>query len=618
MTQTENTPARRPAFSELPLRKGDPSYSAWGLWGLDDQLGTLNLITPSVVKNASSEIKDGLRFSLNWSLSEPKTPGFRRHEFAYEHSIVGPGNVLDDTLNFNTQKSTQWDGLRHFAYQKEGLFYNGITKDDMLKSQEGSLGIHNWHTKGGIATRGFLIDYWAYAELVGQKYDPSTPHAIKYDDIVSCLEWQHGQSPGGLEPQPGDILIIRSGFTARYVNLSAEEEKNGGEAWPPASCVLKMVSLPPRKFFIGNEFVDSQHSNGQRITLLNPVDDSVVVDDLQLAGKEDVDRAVALANEAFRKGPWASFTGVQRAACLNKFADIVEKNVDHLAYCESLPTGRPIAGIIHMDLAHMAQVFRYYAGWADKIAGQSFSEDNGFAKIVRYEPLGVCASLASYNATFLYIGWKLAPALAAGNTICVAASRVLIQESIATKFIQAIKEVFERARDGMGSSPLELSTQHGPVVDKSQFDRIMGYIEKGKQSAELVTGGNRKGSKGCFIEPTLFVNPTSDSPIWKEEIFGPVLTVKTFKTEKEAIELANDTVYGLASCLYTSDLSRALRVSSALESGGVSVNSPYLPELNTPFGGSKQSGQGRELGSHGLYSYLEPKSVHIKITAAKL
>ncbi|EGY16163.1 aldehyde dehydrogenase [Verticillium dahliae VdLs.17] len=502
-----------------------------------------------------------------------------------------------------------------------------------------------------------------------------------------------------------------------------------------------MVSLPPRKFFIGNEFVDSQHSNGQRITLLNPVDDSVVVDDLQLAGKEDVDRAVALANEAFRKGPWASFTGVQRAACLNKFADIVEKNVDHLAYCESLPTGRPIAGIIHMDLAHMAQVFRYYAGWADKIAGQSFSEDNGFAKIVRYEPLGVCASLASYNATFLYIGWKLAPALAAGNTvifkpseksplgilamaplfaeagfppgvvqfltgaretgallsshqriakisftgsiaagravqeaatnsnlkkvtlelggksaavvfddvdfdlcvdwyafltfilveqyliwhlsvgggflansgqICVAASRVLIQESIATRFIQAIKEVFERARDGMGSSPLELSTQHGPVVDKSQFDRIMGYIEKGKQSAELVTGGKRKGSKGCFIEPTLFVNPTSDSPIWKEEIFGPVLTVKTFKTEKEAIELANDTVYGLASCLYTSDLSRALRVSSALESGGVSVNSPYLPELNTPFGGSKQSGQGRELGSHGLYSYLEPKSVHIK------
>ncbi|EEY23066.1 aldehyde dehydrogenase [Verticillium alfalfae VaMs.102] len=466
-----------------------------------------------------------------------------------------------------------------------------------------------------------------------------------------------------------------------------------------------MASLPPRKLFIGNELT----TRSSWMTFNWPE-------------KKMLTEPSRLQTRHSEKGPWASFTGVQRAACLNKFADIVEKNVDHLAYCESLPTGRPIAGIIHMDLAHMAQVFRYYAGWADKIAGQSFSEDNGFAKIVRYEPLGVCASLASYNATFLYVGWKLAPALAAGNTvifkpseksplgilamaplfaeagfppgvvqfltgaretgallsshqriakisftgsiaagkavqeaatnsnlkkvtlelggksaavvfddadfdlcvgcvgggflansgqICVAASRVLIQESIAPKFIQAIKEVFEQARDGMGSSPLELSTQHGPIVDKSQFDRIMGYIEKGKQSAELITGGNRKGSKGCFIEPTLFVNPTSDSPIWKEEIFGPVLTVKTFKTEEEAIELANDTVYGLASCLYTSDLSRALRVSSALESGGVSVNSPYLPELNTPFGGSKQSGQGRELGSHGLYSYLEPKSVHI-------
>ncbi|KAM0273140.1 hypothetical protein ACHAQH_008489 [Verticillium albo-atrum] len=418
-----------------------------------------------------------------------------------------------------------------------------------------------------------------------------------------------------------------------------------------------MNSLPARKLYIGNEFVDSQDSNAERLTLLNPVDDSVVVDDLQLAGKQDVDRAVALGKEAFRKGPWASYTGIQRAACLNKFADIVEKNVEHIANCESLPSGRPIAGIIHMDLAHMVQVFRYYAGWADKIAGQSFSEDNGFAKIVKYEPLGVCASLASYNATFLYVGWKLAPALAAGNTvifkpseksplgtlamaplfaeagfppgvvqiltgaretgsllsthmdiakisftgsigagkavqeaatksnlkkvtlelggksaavvfedsdfdlsvgcvgggflansgqICVAASRVLVQESIAPRFIEAIKAIFEQARDGMGGSPLEMSTQHGPVVDKSQFDRIMGYIEKGKQTAELLTGGKRKGTKGCFIEPTLFVNPTADSPIWKEEIFGPVLTIKTFKTEEEAIELANDTVYGLA------------------------------------------------------------------------
>lgn len=219
----------------------------------------------------------------------------------------------------------------------------------------------------------------------------------------------------------------------------------------------------------------------------------------------------------------------------------------------------------------------------------------------------------------------------------VAASRVLVEESISEKFISAVRSVFEAAGKDLGQDPLLPTTQHGPVVDKLQFDRIMSYIEKGKESsAQLLAGGKRKGTQGCFIEPTLFVNPASDNPIWTEEIFGPVLSVKTFKTEEEAITVANDSPYGLAgknqtlieeeslsrsstdssvthvACVYTSDLGRALRVSAALESGGVSINSPYLPELNTPFGGTKQSGQGRELGTHGLYSYLEPQSLHIK------
>ncbi|KAL1856376.1 hypothetical protein Daus18300_010748 [Diaporthe australafricana] len=472
---------------------------------------------------------------------------------------------------------------------------------------------------------------------------------------------------------------------------------------------IPKVELPPRRFYLGNEYVDSVRSPGDRLTLINPVDDSVVADDVPAAAKEDVDHAVALGREAFRKGPWAKFTGIQRAACLNKFADLVEKNVERLAYAESLPTGRPVAGIIHFDLAHMVQVHRYYAGWADKIAGESFGEDNGFAKIVRYKPLGVCAGIASWNSTFLYIGWKLAPALAAGNTFIFkpseksplgvlalaplfaeagfppgvvqfvtgaqetgsllashmdiakisftgsiaagkavqeaatrsnlkkttlelggkspalvfgdadfenAVGRVLVEESIASKFLDAAKAVFEGIGQQMGTSPLEMSTSHGPVVDKLQFDRIMSFIEKGKTSANLLTGGKRLGSKGCFIEPTLFVNPDPQSPIWKEEVFGPVLAVRTFRTEEEAIDMANDSVYGLAACVYTSDISRALRVSAALESGGVAINSPYLPELNTPFGGIKQSGQGRELGAHGLYSYLEPQSVHIRVTEA--
>lgn len=121
-----------------------------------------------------------------------------------------------------------------------------------------------------------------------------------------------------------------------------------------------------------------------------------------------------------------------------------------------------------------------------------------------------------------------------------------MEESIATKFLNAAKAVFDGIGAQMGSSPLELATSHGPVVDKLQFDRIMSYIEEGKTSAQLLTGGKRLGSKGCFIEPTIFVNPDPQSPIWKEEVFGPVLTVRTFKTEEEAIIMANDSIYGLA------------------------------------------------------------------------
>lgn len=121
-----------------------------------------------------------------------------------------------------------------------------------------------------------------------------------------------------------------------------------------------------------------------------------------------------------------------------------------------------------------------------------------------------------------------------------------MEESIASEFLAASKAIFDSVGAQMGSNPLELSTSHGPVVDKLQFDRIMSYIDKGRTSAQLLAGGKRLGSRGCFIEPTIFVDPDPQSPIWKEEVFGPVLTVRTFKTEQEAIALANDSTYGLA------------------------------------------------------------------------
>ncbi|KAK5738450.1 hypothetical protein LTR17_005978 [Elasticomyces elasticus] len=501
------------------------------------------------------------------------------------------------------------------------------------------------------------------------------------------------------------------------------------------------------RLFINNEFVDSQHAN--RLTLRNPVDDSIVTESVHLAGEKDVDYAVEVATEAFRTGPWSKFTGAQRAKCMLKFADLAEANAVRLAEIESIATGRPKALIQYFDVAHMVEVFRCelevplkdYAGWADKIEGESFIDEDGLYRIVQYEPLGVCAGIASWNATLLYVAWKMAPALATGNTfvfktsekaplgalalaplfaeagfpagvvnilsgaaetgsllashmniakisftgsafvgrlvqvaatksnlkrvtlelggkspaivfpdapmdialqsvgagflvnsgqICIAGSRVFVHADIADKFIAGLKDIFEKASQVLGANPIEMTTSLGPVVDKKQFDRIMGMIEDGKKSAKVVTGGSRKGDKGCFIEPTIFSEPANDSAILREEIFGPVLVVKTFKTEQEVVGLANDTTYGLSA--------RALRVARKLEAGAVGINTPHMPNKNTPFGGKKQSGNGgRELGlsssdmvlspsslhaltqhpsvsgKHGLQSYLEAKTIHINM-----
>lgn len=141
-------------------------------------------------------------------------------------------------ITFNTQRSTQWDGLRHFAYQKEKLWYNGNTRDDVtdLETPKSRLGLNWWHKAGGVAGRGVLIDYWSYAVANGKQYDAARPHSIKYDDLMACFQWQQQQSSEPLELGTGDILLVRSGFHARYTELGAEDERAVGEAWPPAFC----------------------------------------------------------------------------------------------------------------------------------------------------------------------------------------------------------------------------------------------------------------------------------------------------------------------------------------------------------------------------------------------
>ncbi|RHZ46066.1 aldehyde dehydrogenase family protein [Aspergillus thermomutatus] len=193
---------------------------------------------------------------------------------------------------------------------------------------------------------------------------------------------------------------------------------------------------------------------------------------------------------------------------------------------------------------------------------------------------------------------------------CCAGSRILVQESIYEKFLARFKE---RAEQNKVGDPFDLQTFQGPQVSQLQFDRIMGYIQDGKQAgARVVTGGERHGDKGYFIQPTIFADVNGEMKIVQEEIFGPVCTVQKFSTEEEAIKLANSTNYGLAAAVHTTNINTAVRVSNAIKAGTVWVNNYNMISYQAPFGGYKESGLGRELGAYALENYTQIKTVHVR------
>lgn len=191
---------------------------------------------------------------------------------------------------------------------------------------------------------------------------------------------------------------------------------------------------------------------------------------------------------------------------------------------------------------------------------------------------------------------------------CTAGSRLYVQDTIYDKFVALLVEKAAQLVIGDG---FDEKSGGGPVVSKAQYDKIWSYIESGKvQGAKLVLGGQKRPGKGYFVDPTIFTEITHDMKIVQDEIFGPVLSVGRFKTEEEAITLANDTSYGLGAGLHSNDANQCMRVSSALEAGTVWVNQYNMLSNNVPFGGKKQSGIGRELGSYALNEYTDVKAVH--------
>ena len=194
---------------------------------------------------------------------------------------------------------------------------------------------------------------------------------------------------------------------------------------------------------------------------------------------------------------------------------------------------------------------------------------------------------------------------------CCAGTRLLVQEGIHDKFVARFRE---RALANKVGDPFAADTFQGPQISQVQFDRIMSYINHGKEAgAKVAAGGERHGDQGYFIQPTIFTEVTQDMKIAREEIFGPVITVQKFKDEEEAIRMANDTSYGLAGAVHTKDVNRAIRMSNALRAGTVWVNNFNMISYQAPFGGFKESGLGRELGSYALDNYTQIKAVHYRI-----
>jgi len=480
----------------------------------------------------------------------------------------------------------------------------------------------------------------------------------------------------------------------------------------------------PLGLFINNEFVKSK--SGDKITTINPTDETEIAS-VYAAGAEDVKIAVKAARSALKHSSWKNLPGTERGRLINKLADLIEQHREVLATIETWDNGKPYSVSLSDDIGDILSTLRYYAGWADKIFGQTISTTpTKFAYTLR-QPIGVVGQIIPWNYPLSMAGWKLGPALACGNTvvmkaaeqtplsilylallikeagfppgvvnilngvgreagaaivrhpdidkiaftgstatareimkmaagtlknitletggkspllvfedadleqaakwahigimsnqgqICTATSRILVHESIYDNFVARFKEIV--AATSIVGDPFAEDTFQGPQVTKSQYERVLSYIESGKsEGATLTVGGepykNVGNGKGFFIAPTIFTNVKSDMRIYREEVFGPFVVIVSFQTEEEAIIRANETTYGLGAAVFTKDIERGHRVASEIESGVVWINSSNDSDFRIPFGGVKQSGIGRELGEAGLEAYTQIKAVHVNM-----
>ena len=481
------------------------------------------------------------------------------------------------------------------------------------------------------------------------------------------------------------------------------------------------VSVPrvPAQLFIDGAWRDA--ADGATFETVAPATEEHLAT-IAAAGEADVDAAVAAARAQVDGGEWARMHGRDRGLLLHRLADAVERELETFATLEALDVGRPAFEPRLVDIPHVIDVLRHFAGWADKIEGRWVTPAPFFgmarqAYTIR-EPVGVVGAIAAWNAPTMIASWKLGPALAAGNAvvlkpaedaslstlflatlieevgfpagtvnvvtglgetagaalvrhpgvdklsftgspevgreiavqaardfkkvtlelggkspqivlgdanleavvpglaqgffgnqgeICAAGTRILVQRELYDDIVQGLGEAAKAVRLG---DPFDEATQMGALINARQRDRVTGYIAKGaEEGATLVAGGGTPDRPGYFVEPTVFAGDDNALTIAQEEIFGPVGLVLPFDDAGQAIATANDTRYGLAAYVWTSNLAEAHRFAAEVKAGSVWINGGAPPDSRLPWGGVKTSGVGRELGWAGIEAHTTEKTV---------
>ena len=482
---------------------------------------------------------------------------------------------------------------------------------------------------------------------------------------------------------------------------------------------VKIPTTFETRLFINGQFLPS--SKNQTFAVINPATEETLAM-VHEALPSDVEFAIKSAEAAFEKGPWASFTSQDRASCVNKLVDLMQKNANTLALIESLNSGKPYLMALRNDLSAAINMFKYYAGFADKLHGQTLPIPGPFMSYTKPEPVGVCGQILPWNFPLAGVASKLAPALISGCTIvlkpaeltplsalylasffneagfppgviniingygnltgealirsalinkidftgstqvglhimknchenhlkrvslelggkspliicddvdldtaakqaqgavfynsgqiCIAGSRIFVQEKIYDAFIERSCQLAKKRNIG---NPLDEKTEQGPLISEKQRERYLYYVRKGiEEGAKLCIGGKKIEGKGFHVEPTIFSEVKDEMIIAKEEIFGPVMSILKFKTIEEVIKRANNTDYGLVGGVMTKNIDNAMKIVNGLKCGTVWVNCYGVFDSCAPFGGYKNSGIGKEHGEAGLKSYLDFKTVTIK------